>query len=964
MVNSGDERVKKIISHFYDGDALAYGGPGDVISGIKDAHEAIQKMSATEQVYLRGVVDISNKLVNFFRAEPKKRQAFEDLVNESTFDRYDPSDPPANRPNPKLDADYVALGEKGQQLYQDLRDHYKVMNEAKKHLLEENIAQLDVAPEDREKLLAAVRLMLDKDSINPYFPLARYGDYVLEVQLPGKEKASYRFETSRKRDRAARKIAEQQGKSIDELVEDKVLKRTISNETAMRSGIESTSQLLKGAFDTIDTARMDSRYVSDLAFKQNLKDGIYQAYLESMPEGSIRKLFIHRKGTPGFSSDVLRTVNSTGIKMARALAKLEHGPVIRRALELSRRQVEFNPKYEPFVKRMEEFAGATLAPTPEVDYQKWINSAAGAVAKLAFLRNLTSFRSAVLQPMDVALKGVWILGGNHGFKAIPETIKMLNLWSQFGFREEKPDGTVVWHAPSIEYAKGLTPLERKAVRDAVDTWGVTKGTQTNSIFSKGKKPTNMVGNKLFDAGNEVLDKLILGGMMHHGERLSREFMFLPAYRMHMQELQEANQSRPGSAEEMANHDEAVNLAQREVSEALGNYNPDTRQMMMRGAGGRTLGMYKFFPYLTTKLLVSNFFKMLPMLNKEGKAAAATKFFGVLSSHALFGGYVALPAIALVASLLDSAWKIFQQDPDVPDTMKNKDRMLWFRTEYLPNVLGKTGLSDAAKKIGIEDLPRLMTYGAANYVTGMDISSAISLNDMWIRDPQPGKDLPASVMNWGQALAGPVVNLGLDIARGVQLWSQGEYERGLEKIMPASISKAMLAHRYATEGIQTPQGAQLAAPGTVPTNEIIGQALGFAPAQIAQNQDVSIKGNAAVKAVVDERKQLLNSLSDYNRKSMDPTLPQEKRDRFHEKFVTELQRAFMFSVHNPEYQILDSEIDSALNLGAKRAVESTMDAGLVVTNKNYAITSAASEYAKEALKKYRTPNPSKEKTPGD
>ena len=956
LVESGDARLKSIISHAYDSEAIAYGGPGDVISGLKDAHEAIQKMSATEQVYLRRVAEISDNIVDFFRAEPGKRQTFEDVVNESTFDRYDPSDPPAGKSNPKLDEDYAALGEKGQKLYQDLRDHYKVLNEVKEHLLEENIAQLDVQPEDREKLLAAVRLLFEQDSISPYFPLARFGDHVLEVKLPGKPRASYRFESMRERNRAARGFARQQGRSLDELIQDGVIKRTVSDDENMRGNIEKTSQLLKGAFEAIDTAQMGTRYASDAAFKQSLKDGIYQAYLESMPEGGVRKLFIHRKGTPGFSSDILRTVNATGISMARALAKLEHGPAIRQALELSRRQMETNNNYAPFVTRMDEFASAALTPIPRTGFSKWLDSAAGTVIKVAFIKNLTAFRSAVLQPMDIGLKGIWILLGNHGLETIPEVLKMLKVWNQFGFTEKKPDGTTVWHAPSIEYAKGLTPLERQAVRDAVDIWGVTKSTQTDSIFSKSKKPNTKVGNKTLDIGHEVLDKLILGGMMHHGERLSREFQFMPSYRMWMRKFQKENPSQPGSTEEAANHTEAVDRAVREVNEALGNYSPDSRQMMLRGFGGKLLGLYKFFPYLTTKLLVGNFFKMLPLFNKEGKAAAATKFFGVLSSHVLFGGFVVVPGIALVSALLDDAWNWFTNQHDAPDSMKHKDRMVWFRTEFLPNVLGKTGLDVAAKKVGIEDPSRLMTYGAGNYITGMDISGAINLNDMWIRDPQPGKDIPSTMANWGQVLAGPVANLGLDAARAVQLWSQGEYERGFEKIAPAAMSKLMTEERYRKEGIQTPAGAQLAMPGTVPTNELIGQAIGFAPAQIAQSQDTAIKTNAAVKAINDEHKRIVDSLGDYNRKSMDPTLPQEKRERFHEKFVEELERAFMFSVNNPEYQIRDHEIQNALNLNQKRAVEATIGGGIVVNKKNYATTTTASEYSRNALKGYNPKGP--------
>ena len=933
---------RKTISHFYDSEGLAYGGPGDVITGLKDAHESIQKLTGSTQTYMRGVARVSEDIVDFFRAEPGKREAFEDLVNESTLARYDPSDPPAGAPDAKLDADYAALGEKGQKLYQNLRDYNKSMNEVKQHLLEENLNKLDLPQEARDTLMASIRQTFEADSIKPYFQLSRFGDYVLEVALPSKPKASYRFESAMERDRAAREFAAQQKRSVQELKGDGVLTTsTDSNGGSLRTNIEKSSELLKDAYAAIDSANM-----ADSKVKQELKDSLYQAYLAAMPEGSVRKMFIHRKGTPGFSSDILRAVNDTGAKMSRAFAKLEHSADIRSALELSRRQLKNNDAYEPYVKRMEEFATAALEPKVDTDINKFFDSAAGFVAKVSFLRNLTSWSSAIMQPMDVMMKGAPVLTANHGPKALVELSKMAKLYNQFGVLEKMPDGTTRFRAPSIEFASGLTDVERQAVRDMVDTYGITRETLTNDVFSQAKKPTTKVNSKLWEVGTDAVHTLVLGGLMHHGERLSREIVALTSFRLHLAEREKASPGNP------LNYHEAVKAAVRETNEVLGNYNANNKPMIMRGASGKLLGMYKFFPFLTTKLLVGNFFKMMPMLNKQGKTAAATKFFGVLGTHMLLGGLVALPAFSMIMNLLQKAWAQWQRDPDAPTEMRDVDYETWFRTVHLPEWLSKTGLDDLAKKAGIKDLSNLVEYGVLNRITGSDVSSRLSLNDMWMRDPQPGKTPKDTVLNWAQALGGPVVTTTLNLVDGINLMTQGEYERGLEKLTPASISKLMIANRYAKEGVQTPQGVQLAPKGKVPMNELVGQAIGYAPARIAEAQTLGFKAKAAEKVIDMQKANIVSSIKKAYIAANDDSKPPEYQARFEDRFEKAIADAQEFNQRNPKKKIDLQKVREEIKKTTKTNIRAEETGGINLTKKNIDLLEPVSDAAVKALAPYQ------------
>ena len=916
------------VSHFYDSEGLAYAGPGDLISGLKDTHEAIQKMSGSVQTYLRGTANMADEIVDFYRAEPKKRQLFEDLVNATTLAGYDPSNPRNTVRNAKLDTAYLALGAKGQKVYQRLRDYYRAMNAVKQHLLEENLSKLELSDEARRKLLSDIRLLFETDKIEPYFPLARFGDFILETGKTS-ARATYRFDSMLERDRAAREYAAGQGKTVNELKSDGELKiSNDSNGKTLRANIEGTSKLLKSAYAAIDTAS-----ITDPHLKQNLKDNLYQAYLAAMPENSVRKMFVHRKGTPGFSSDILRAVNDSGSRMARAFAKLEHAGDIRRGVEQSRRQLEGQEQYTPFVKRMEEMAAEALQPSVPTDAEKWIDSAANTIVKLSFLRNLTSWSSAIMQPMDIVMKGMPVLTGNHGPRAMVELSKMMKLHNQYGIVEKMPNGTTRFRAPSIEFAKGLSPQERQAVRDMVDMYGVTKDTLANEVFSQARTPATKVDSKAWELGKEAVNTLVMGGLMHHGERLSREVIALTSFRLHLAELQKANPNNP------LNYHEAVKAAVQETNEVLGNYSANNRPLMMRGAGGRLVTMYKFFPLLTTKLLASNFFKMLPMFNKQGKAAAATKFFGVLGTHALLGGLVALPAFSLVMKVLQAAWEKWQKDPDAPDEMRDIDYETWWRTEWLP------------KYFGNPELARLVEYGVLNKLTGFDISSRISLNDMWFRDPQPGKTLTDTMLNWGQVLGGAAASTALGIGQGVQLMSQGEYERGLEKLTPASISKLLIARRFAKEGIQTTQGVQLVEKGKVPKSELVGQAMGYAPARIAEAQTITFKNQAAEKTITRERQKIMGDIKDSFRKSIDFNRP-DVNERFDKKFQDTLDKTVDFSLRYPEYEIKDEEINKAINDELKKVIETEMDSGVRLTKKNFMLSSPSAEKAGNALAPYK------------
>ena len=132
---------------------------------------------------------------------------------------------------------------------------------------------------------------------------------------------------------------------------------------------------------------------------------------------------------------------------------------------------------------------------------------------------------------------------------------------------------------------------------------------------------------------------------------------------------------PGNPSNYAN---AVRAAVAEVNEALGDYSPGNRPQIMRGPIGKLASTYKFFPLTRIKLLGGNFFRMIPFLNKEGKIAAATKFFGILGTHGVLTGVVGLPMYGIIQAL----WGQWHKDDDAPQSMNDLDHDTWLRSDFL------------------------------------------------------------------------------------------------------------------------------------------------------------------------------------------------------------------------------------------------------------------------------------------
>jgi hypothetical protein len=928
--------IKNLIAFTWDVDALGRNGKDLGLPALQTVYENMQLMSGTTSKKLIAVAEEVKALQNFYWDHPEQKENFEKLVNASTFDRYDPSNP-KGKYNPAYDAMYKELGDAGQKAYKRLKEFYRDLNDEKQQLLKEQIDKLDLEPEERKKVAAALREAYEgSDKIDPYFPLMRFGDFVLELGK-GERKISYRFESEYQRDRAAAILANRVKKSIDQLEQDgDLLRKEDLNGNQMRGDIMNTSKMLKA----INEAVNNTPNLSNLKSRNEVMDRIYQTYISFMPEASVRKQFMHRLDIPGFSDDLLRVLSAVGARSATQIARLQHGQDLRNSLKIAENQLIGNPGATPYYNKMAGYVDRVLSPPIMSSEMKVLDTASSWAAAATHLHNMTSFASALIQPVDIFARAYPIMGAQLGYSNVgAEMMRMMKITSKYGTIENRGQPNERWVMPSVSHAKGLTPDERYFLK-VMDDSDVVRKTMTSVAYegARGRRITwspvrKFLDSKTLDRAKPVVDKLVMGGLMGDMERLSREFSYMAAANAAMKNLNEKYPTMDIKRKRDMAAKQAVDL----TFQSFGNYAPYNKPGFFRHPLTRAILIFKFYPYVMYKTLLGNLYKSLPLAkNKEGKAAAIKTVMGITGIHFLLGGLNATPGFSLAMSAAGLMFKAFGKDPDAPDDMRDIDFETWFRTVYLPKHLGPVGLD------------RFVEYG----LLGASGSNRISINNMLSFGDKPNETIFQSALE----TFGAIPNMVKNYYDGAHALANGDYEKGFEKIAPGSISSLIAANDILNTGLRTSNGDQIEGyeAGKVSVATIAGQALGFRPSEVINQQTKDFKISNQDRLIQMERSQLTNELKDHLVKSFDLEKGADYTERHDKMFEEVLDKMANFGQRHPELAFDrpedPEEINNMLETALKDKYERESNAGVKLTEQNIRRAGESVDYMKEQQKK--------------
>jgi hypothetical protein len=900
----------------------------NAVPELVNTNRLLQQMNGMTLQFLKSSGELVDSIDRAFRADKTLRAKLDRIAFESTLAEVDPSNPSADERSADLDKQYADLGLEGQRLFVQIKQHFERLSAYFTKLLDDQITKSNMSIAQQANLMKKIRSIYEQGGkISPYFPLVREGDYWLAIGK-GKTRKFFMFESMAERDNAMQAFADERIKqkpgeswdafqtrraaNLEELLTDKefVYDNDISS---LRRISSDSSVLLREIFDVIDTSNL-----GDADSKDKLKDAVYQVYLQAMPDQSFRKQFIHRKGVTGFRPDLLRNVAHTTTKMATQLARIKYAPLLRNSLSAARGSIENRPRYTPFVAEMERRVVDELAYEKDTTGEK----IAGALNKASFIWYLGGASSALLQPLSLFQTGMPVLWKYGTVGAIREMGRMIKMWGQFGVYKKNSDGSTSWVAPSVEYSKGMTPDERKAIRDMLSR-DVTTSTYASSIFDYKSTPTDKRSGPIVSFGKNTVDVLVLGGLMHSTERISREMMFLASYRLNREMLAKGSMN-PAQA-----HNAAVDQAVMDTNESLGNYGQYNRPLFMKNAVGKVLTQFMMYPVHVTLYLLRNFMEMIKPMKGKTREEAIKKFFGTMGTTFILAGAVGLPMFSTVMGLIGAAWEKMREDEDWPKELRNLSFELWFRTVWLEEQLGGT-------RIGGKKLSEVVERGLVNAMTGLDISGRTSLNNMWFRDTKEPKNVREGAMALALEKAGPSASMILSWAEAYEAFKLGDYDKGVSRALPAGFRNFKTSYDLWKEGAKDNKGNQILSKDAFSTGQLIFQAVGFRSDQLANTQYVTFKVIGLEQKIQNQRLQLLTRLD------------REFREKDFKGFSETLgKRVNKFNREYPSYALESDDITGSIEKRAEQRGESYR--GVTLTEKNVPVFIKALRPSREAAK---------------
>jgi hypothetical protein len=253
-------------------------------------------------------------------------RALAELMHDATLAQMDPAKALVDGDNAvqhaALRRRFEALTPAAQAIYTKARDQYGTHMKEVRNAIKERIERSELRGPRKAELLKQMDDEFYGRIKGVYFPLARFGQYVVVVKdAAGKVVNVSRAETMAEADATRQQLLTpfpaSQGFTVGKVLK---AKDFVADRDAVGRGF---MEQLYGALDKQD---MNGKQ------RAELEDALGQLYLSALPDLSWAKHGIHRKGTPGYSQDARRAFAQNVFHGARYLAKLRYSDLLQEEL--------------------------------------------------------------------------------------------------------------------------------------------------------------------------------------------------------------------------------------------------------------------------------------------------------------------------------------------------------------------------------------------------------------------------------------------------------------------------------------------------------------------------------------------------------------------------------------------------------------------------------------------------------
>ena len=704
-----------------------------------------------------------------------------EVMHDSTLAKIDPSKPYVSGDSiskyKQLRDAYRSLSPEAQAIYVKSRDAYK-KHYAKVHQsIKDRILRSELSNQKKADLLKQMDDNFFGSIRGVYFPLARFGKYIVVMRNQnGDVESVSRSETMGEAQSLRSELMQKYPNfNVDRVILDKEF-------NAARDGVG--RGFMTSLFAEVDNLGLSTSEQAEF------EDTLSQLYLSSMPDLSWAKHGIHRKGTAGFSQDARRAFAQNMFSGANYLAKLRYGDQLAQQLddmqkyasEKSKQDDSYDqPTAQRVIDEMNKRHDNLMNPKG--------HPLSSALTSLGFIYYLgLSPAAAMVNLSQTALVAYPFMGAKWGFdNAANELLKASNDFRKgVEFHKVKWEGTKtdLYKAVSSDISKFLNDDEKKAYLEAVIR-GIIDVTQAHDLvgIAQGEDSGVMWKTRPIMRAASV--------MFHSAERFNREVTFIASYRL--------------ARQHGADHDSAFDQAVDMTYKGHYDYSSGNRPRIMQGNVAKVLLLFKQFGQNMVYTLARQTYQSIKGETKEERREARRAISAILAMHATFAGALGLPMVGMLLSV--ASWMGGDDDEpwDAEVALRN----------YLAEAFNPT-------------ISNMLMKGAPRGI-GVDISSRVGINNLLLPDTQEGLEGKKWWDSAASAALGPIGGIGANVTKGAQEISEGHNLRGVESMLPVFLKNFAKTYRYADEGVQDKTGISIM--DEVDSMDLLVQGMGFSPSDV-------------------------------------------------------------------------------------------------------------------------------------
>ncbi|WP_440570738.1 PLxRFG domain-containing protein [Stenotrophomonas muris] len=703
---------------------------------------------------------------------------------------------------PRRRRQYVPLVEQWSQLspeaksfYLQFRDAYRSRSDAVEEALIQRIEDLKggdlvggqvISDSSRRMLVNKIREQFESARLQGvYFPLQRFGKFFVAAEKGGTS-TFLMFESQNELDRAVKDL---------QAKEWAITARGMKMEG--RAADAPSGTFVADVIDQLRTA-----HVSDA-----VQDQVYQLYLQTMPELSMRKHQIHRKSVPGFDPDAVRAFAYNMQHGSHQLARLRYAHKLQGVLtdlKDAQKQIQASPS----VDTRKIVAGDALLEELSKRHEWIMNPTDSALTNLISSFGFTYYlgatpAAALVNVTQTALVSYPYLAARHG------GVKAMNYLLAASRDAVRTVGNI---------QRTLTDPDELRAYQALEASGAIEKTQAHNLA--GIAEGGMTGYN--PAWSKAME--IIGWGFHKTEVVNREATGMAAYRL--------------ARADGKSFDEAVKFARDAIFDTHFDYSNANRARFMQSGTAKVLLMFRQYSLNMTWALGRMVWQATNGQDPQVRQIARRNLTGLLGMSALFSGAMGLPMMGMIMGALNGIQATFGDD-DEPWDAETELRA------FLTGMLGQGGAD-------------LLLHGPADKLTGANISGRVGLDSLWIRDADRELDGRGMFNNLLEQAAGPMGGVLKNVLVGKQQVDEGHIMRGVETMLPKGLKDMIKAGRYATQGVNTLRGDPVVE--DLSPWEILLQANGFAPEKVSRQYETTRALKNYEQHILDRRKSLVNAFA--------------------------------------------------------------------------------------------------------